>query len=235
MTDFGTLHLSTEAPAAAQAVAWGDIPEMRALTVASALMILFLLPELYKMAAPVAGCLIRARGNIEVEHNLSTARSRNFCARMLLFPFILAASRYSLYTPSFLPSASMPWAHLGQLAGVVLAYLVLRRICHALIAGLRPTRLGSDENRAVTRGFLNYFIFFSFISLPTVCLMHAFSAADSAVRMILWAELALSWVVSIIREAQILHLSCSGLGTFLYLCGLEFLPAAALVASGLVL
>jgi len=42
--------------------------------------------------------------------------------------------------------------------------------------------------------------------------------------------LSVLWAFATWRTGQILHAYCSGFSTFLYLCALELLPAAALVA-----
>lgn len=231
----GTMNLASELPAAETSAAWADQPVYAWLLIAAALLVLFLLPELFKLIPSVSGCLIRSRGNLEVEHSISTARSRNQCARILLVPFVLAVSRYGLYTPAFLADWGHPWLQLGQILAVCAAYLILRRILHALLLNIRSLRLDYEDRRAITRGILNFFVLLMLGLLPTVCLLYAFGAGDSAARAVLLTEIALAWGFSVTREAQFLHSKCSGLGTFLYLCGLEFIPAACLVFSGICL
>ena len=233
--DPGTLHLPTERPAAEISAAWVDQPVFCWLLIAATLLILFLLPELFKLIPSVTGCLIRSRGNLEVEHSISTARLRNKCARILLLPFVLAVSRYGLYSPEFLADWSRPWLNLAGILGAGAAYLIFRSILHALLLNVRRLHLDFEERRAISKGILNYFVLLMAGMLPTICLLYAFDAGDSSIRAVLWTELALAWSVSVIREAQFLRSKCSGLGTFLYLCGLEFIPAAALVFSGICL
>ena len=233
--NFGTLHLPTGRPAAELTAAWGDQPVFCWLLIGAGLIILFLLPELYKLFPSVTGCFIRSRGNIEVEHSISTARSRNLCARALVIPFLLASSRYGLFTPEFLAGWDRPWLNLAELTGIAAAFLAVRRIIHAMLLSIGKLRFGHDELYAVTRGILNFFILFMLLALPSICLLRAFSASDIAVRMLLWTEMALFWGVSTVREGQILSSGCSGLATFLYLCGLEFIPAAGLIIAGICL
>lgn len=233
--DLGTLHLPTERPAAIVAAGWADIPEHGWVLIGAAVIILFLLPEIYKLFPALAGCLARSRGNLEVEHSVSTARSRNTCARLLSVTFIVAADRYALYNASFLAPWSEPWLRLAELAAVLVAFNSVRLLMHALLIELRRNRPDHETRLALRRGIYNYFICFVLLMLISLCVLVAFRASDIAIRWCIWGELAMMWLVALVREGQILSSKCGGLSTFLYLCGLEIIPAAVLIASGLVL
>ena len=233
--DLGTLHLPTERPAAIEAAGWADIPVHTWMLLGCAAIILFLLLEIYKLFPALAGCLTRSRGNLEVEHSVSTARSRNTCARLLSVEFLVAADRYALYDASFIAPWSEPWLRLAELAAVLVAFNSLRLLMHALLLGLRRIRPHHETILALRRGIYNYFICLVLLMLISLCVLVAFRASDVAIRWCLWAELALFWLLALVREGQILRSFCSGLGTFLYLCGLEIIPASVLIASGLVL
>ena len=231
--DPGTLHLPVERPAVPVSVAWADAPEHAWILIGTALVVLVILPELYKLMPAMLGCLLRSRGNLEVEHSISTARSRNLCARILAIPFLVAADRYQVYDAAFLAGWDEPWARLGELAGVVASFLIIRRILHALLLG-RRLRLDTDSTRAVNRGILNFFICFSILMMLSIIILYVFKASDEAIRLVISAELAFFWLLSVVREGQILKQKCGGFTTFLYLCGLELLPAGALIASVLI-
>ena len=98
MIDFGTLHLPTSEPAALAAAEWTDWPVHGWMLVACAAIILFSLPEINKILPAMAGCLARSRGNLEIEHSLSTARSRNTIARLLGLVFIVDGDSLHLAT-----------------------------------------------------------------------------------------------------------------------------------------
>lgn len=233
--DFGTLHLPTERPAAIVAAGWGDVPAHTWMLLACAVIILFLLLEIYKLLPAMMGCLTRSRGNLEVEHSVSTARSRNTCARLLSATFIVAADRYALYNASFIAPWSEPWLRLAELAAVLVAFNSIRLLMHALLIELRRNRPDHETRLALRRGIYNYFICFVLLMLISLCVLVAFRASDIAIRWCIWGELAMMWLVALVREGQILSSKCGGLSTFLYLCGLEIIPAAVLIASGLVL
>ena len=232
--DFGTLHLPTERPATIAAAGWMDIPEHAWMLIGAAAIILILLPEIYKLLPAMTGCLVRSRGNIEVEHSVSTARLRNTCARYLSIMFMLAADRYCLYNAGFLAPWSEPWLRLGEIAAVLVAYNSLRLIMHALVLGLRRVKFNHEIVLTLRRGIYNYFICFVLLMLFSLCILYVFGASDATVRWCIWLELTLLWLLAVVRETQILRANCGGLTTFLYLCGLELIPVAALIVSALV-
>ena len=181
------------------------------------------------------GCMVRGRGNIEVEHSVSTARLRNTCARYLSVMLMVAADRYSLYNASFVAPWNQPWLRLVQLAAVLVAFNSMRLVMHAVLLGLRRAKFNHEIVLALRRGIYNYLICFVLLMLISLCVLCVFRASDTTIRWCIWLELTLLWLLAMVREAQILRANCGGLTTFLYLCGLEFLPAAVLIASGLVL
>lgn len=233
VVNFGTLHLPVSQPAAPISAAWADAPEHAWILIGTALLILAILPELFKLMPAMFGCLLRSRGNLEVEHSISTARSRNLCARILAVPFLVAIDRYCVYDADFLAGWSEPWLRLGELVAVLIAFLIFRRIMHTLLLG-RRLRLDNDSSRAITRGILNYFICFAIFMMLSISILYMFKASDEAIRLVISGELAIFWILSWVREGQILQQKSGGFTTFLYLCGLELLPAGALIASALI-
>ena len=233
MIDFGTLHLPTADPAAMTAAEWTDWPAHGWMLVASAFILLLFLPETGKLLPALTGCLARSRGNLEIEHSVSNARSRNHIARAFWLVFLVMADRYRLYSPSFIAPWSEVWLRIGELAGVSAVYLLLRYILHAVLLQIGHRRLHFETRSAIRRGLYNYFICFVLLALVSICILCIFNASDGVCRNVIWAELALLWLVALVREGQILQSNFSGLTTILYLCGLEILPAGALVVSGL--
>lgn len=199
-----------------------------------ALILLFILPEIYKLLPAMGGCLTRSRGNLEIEHSVSTARTRNNVARTLALFFVVIADRYRIYSPDFLADWSDPWIRLAELAGALAAFLLLRRILHSVLLNLGQHRLNSEAQNAVRHGLYNYFICFMLTALPSLCLLCIFNADDRIIRIAIWSELVIYLFVAFLREGQILRSNYGGFLTFLYLCGLEIIPLGALVACGLV-
>jgi len=73
------------------------------------------------------------------------------------------------------------------------------------------------------------------LMLATIGLLGVCGAPDSVLRPVLYCEMLLSYLLSLLRTGQILAGSFSVLTTILYLCALEFLPTAAMVACAVFL
>ena len=69
--------------------------------------------------------------------------------------------------------------------------------------------------------------------LFTVGILSLFSCNDLTVKRFIYIETIAVYAVFLLRKAQILSMSCNPLRTFLYLCGLEFLPTSLLVLSAI--
>ena len=183
-----------------------------------------LLPELLY-------CFSRPRASVSLEYNTSVVRMRNTAALISILPFCLLADRFGLFRPELWSAVPEEWSAPATV-GVFLAYLLLRTVCSALI---RPPRLSGTAADAVRRSPWNYFILLTLLMLLTVGLLYIFRPSDTVVRITLYAETALFFLLSLLRSGQILASVFSGLTTILYLCGLELLPAAVLAACAVFL
>ncbi len=231
---FGTLRLqAAEAPAGPPA--WSDIPLNGILTVAAAVLLLLFLSEIIRLMPLLLECVTRVRPNLSLEHSLHQARSRNTIAILALLPFCLMADRYTLYSPRFLEALNPGW-RVPALIGVLVAWLLLRKLVELLVFAARPPRLDAEERSALHRNLFNCFVVLVALQFCSLCIARFLcSAPDSVIRLILLVETAVMFGVSLGRSGQILRAKVGGFSTFLYLCALEWIPAAALVASAVVL
>ena len=176
-------------------------------------------------------CVSRSRGSIRLEHSVSTARSRDIAALILVLPFCLVVDRFGMYPADFVLSASAIW-RLPVTLGIVAGYLVLRDIALALSG----RRLGRGDLRSAAHNtLLNYFIALCTVMLPSVGIILLTGTPEGTASTILLVETGAFYLFSTLRTIQILGSGHSVLSTFLYLCALEFLPAGALVAAALVI
>ena len=169
--------------------------------------------------------VFRARGSVALENNVRVARERNQLALILIIPAILFMYRYRLYNANFLSGLTDNW-RLAAVAGVFLAYLVLR----SLLAVFLRSRRRVDHFRMAHRAGYTFFILLMLPAIVGVTILYFVRANDFVIRTFLYILTALVYFVFLIRKAQILSLSCTGLTTFLYLCALEILPAALWIA-----
>ena len=216
---------------AAQAMLWDDFLLNRVLVVAAVLIGIAGLRDLLRLLPELLYCFSRPRASVSLEYNTSVVRMRNTAALISILPFCLLADRFGLFGPELWSAVPEEWSAPATV-GVFLAYLLLRTVCSALI---RPPRLSGTAADAVRRSPWNYFILLTLLMLLTVGLLYIFRPSDTVVRITLYAETALFFLLSLLRSGQILASGFSGLTTILYLCGLELLPAAALAACAVFL
>lgn len=216
---------------AAQSMLWNDFLLNRVLVVAAVLIGIAGLRDLLRLLPELLYCFSRPRASVSLEYNTSVVRMRNTAALISILPFCLLADRFGLFRPELWSAVPEEWSAPATV-GVFLAYLLLRTVCSALI---RPPRLSGTAADAVRRSPWNYFILLTLLMLLTVGLLYIFRPSDTVVRITLYAETALFFLLSLLRSGQILASGFSGLTTILYLCGLELLPAAALAACAVFL
>ena len=216
---------------AAQAMLWNDFLLNRVLVVAAVLIGIAGLRDLLRLLPELLYCFSRPRASVSLEYNTSVVRMRNTAALISILPFCLLADRFGLFRPELWSAVPEEWSAPATV-GVFLAYLLLRTVCSALI---RPPRLSGTAADAVRRSPWNYFILLTLLMLLTAGLLYIFRPSDTVVRITLYAETALFFLLSLLRSGQILASGFSGLTTILYLCGLELLPAAALAACAVFL
>lgn len=216
---------------AAQAMLWDDFLLNRVLVVAAVLIGIAGLRDLLRLLPELLYCFSRPRASVSLEYNTSVVRMRNTAALISILPFCLLADRFGLFRPELWSAVPEEWSAPATV-GVFLAYLLLRTVCSALI---RPPRLSGTAADAVRRSPWNYFILLTLLMLLSVGLLYIFRPSDTVVRITLYAETALFFLLSLLRSGQILASGFSGLTTILYLCGLELLPAAALAACAVFL
>lgn len=191
---------------------------------------LFVLPTFFHLAPYLSDAVFRARGSEALEFSVRVTRERNTVAYILLIPAVLIMSRYRLYDPDFFRHFQGDWRLLACFT-VLLTYLLVRLV---LYWTLRPRRR-MDNYRLAHKLIYTFFILFMLLALPAIGILTIIDANDMVIRTVLYILLAFTYLVFLVRKAQILSLSCDGLQTFLYLCALEILPTGALVVSAVVL
>ena len=135
----------------------------------------------------------------------------------MLLPMWLIAERFSIISERM-------WLSLA----IMLGYLVAKR----LIAELMPLRRITSETRlAVRRALYTYGIVLAFVMLLTVGLWMLVRWNEDAMIWVFAAEAGAILLLSMVREGEILSSTYHPLVSFLYLCALEIVPAAGLVAA----
>jgi len=210
-------------------IAPGCIPADRitsGLVILAVIVTALILSTFFRLAPTLFGSVTRKKLTMDLEHNISMARQRNNCALAALLPFILICNRYRLFDPSFMDCFSQEWS-IAVTAGVFLLFLLLRYILSCLFRP-RAGREISDASAHVSR---NYFIMLCVLMTVSLGVLFVFKATDSVCKNIFLCECALFYALSAFRRGHILSQNCSGFSTFLYLCALEIVPLAILIAA----
>lgn len=223
-----TLHMSdSPLTGAGMQVEWGSLLSDRIMVVAAILLMLLNLPDLIRIGGSVIECIRIARANSTLEHSYNQASIRNRTAWAQLLPLALLADRFDLIHPAFYDRIPMIW-HAPMTLGLILAYLIVRLIMRTFVM---PRRVSSEASDTAHRILFTMSIALSAVALCTTGIMLVFGASDTAIRSTLIWETALFYGLSLIRTGQILGSNCHGFSTFLYLCALEMVPAACLIAA----
>lgn len=227
----GSLELPTTASPfdAEPALDWLAFPGNRILMVAAILLFFAALSDYLLMLPHILRCLTRPREHVHIQHNMSLVYTRNYVALTLALPFCLMSDRYLLYTPSFAGFVPAGWS-VAVPAVAILAYLLLRRLLFALV---RPPRFSSELEQAYHFALYNLFIALVSLMLLTLAALLPFGLPDMTMHSVLLAEIGFAFALTLLHTAQILSLHCSALGTILYLCALELIPAGLLLYSAL--
>lgn len=216
---------------AAGALMWDDLWINRLLVVVAVLICIAGIRELFRLLPSLFFAFSRPRASVSMEYNTSLVRIRNAAALVSVLPFSLLADRFGLFRPAFWSGIPPQWSAAATI-GVVLSYLVLRTICSAAI---RLPRMDPLAEAAVHRGPWSWFILLTLTMLSTAGLLSVAGATDNVMRIVLYAEIGLFYMLSLLRSGQIFAGAFSGLTTILYLCGLELLPTAILAACAIFL
>lgn len=210
---------------------WNDLLPNKIAIVLSVVLVLVYLKDIIRLIPPLLYALDRKRGGESLEYNVSAARMRNTVALIYTLPFCLIADYCGAYRPGFWSMVPPEWSSAATL-GVMLAYFLLRRLCYAAI---RPGKMSAESLATLKHSLYNYFIALVSVAVPTIGILPLFSVREDIIRTVFLALTGLAFAFATVRAWQILKSRRSPLPTILYLCGLEILPAAAVVASAVLL
>lgn len=223
----GTLEMSgVPLDGLARTPVWADLTVNRVLCVIAVVLLVIDLLDYFRLVPHLIYSYDRSRGAEALEHSLGMARSRNTAALIFALPFCLLVDRYALMRPAFWSGIPAAWSA-AAVIGMLAAFLLVRTLCYAFF---RPRRLSGESFAALRHNLYNYFLLLVPLMLTTVGLLSVLQVPEAVLRSVLYAEIAAVWGFGLVRSGQILSAHGTGLSTFLYLCGLELLPAALLAA-----
>ena len=223
----GTLQMATGPQGSEISYAWGEYPLNIALVVASVFFFLFILDSFLHCNPTVLSCLTRWRNNYRLESSVPLVRSRNWTFASCILPFCLIAARFNFFDIDFITEQPAEYRTAFYIA-VFLAFMLLRFVIYKVI---RPMHGSMETYRIAHRSAMNFFIPYTILLLVTIGVLRIFHMDPDTVRTVLLCESGAVYFLYLITKLEILASSYGVLTTFLYLCGLELLPAAALTGA----
>lgn len=221
----GSMEMPTApVPHEAATLMWGDCLVNRIAVLVTLVLFIIELADLIRIFPYLLRCVSRWKGNLELEHSVSLAHTRNTVALVTAMVLCIVADRWILTEPSFKTALPMEW-QLAYTAGLISAYVILRRLFY--LASRFRSRI-SEYFSCLRNSIYNYQILLSTLMLVTVLPMVAFHVPGNVVRTVLLIETALFTALHLLRSEQILASRCSIIATILYLCALEILPLGIL-------
>ena len=222
----GTLDMSTSPlEAAAGTPLWGDCIVNHVAVVVTLVLIIIELTDIIRLYPSLLRCLQRWKGNLELEHSVSLARTRNTVALVAAMAFCLIADRWELVAPSFKMSLPQVW-QLPVTAGLLAGAALLRRL---LFFATKYRSKTSEFASAFRHIVFNYLILMVSVLLVAVLVLVPLKVPQTTVSSIMYAIVGMFILLHLVRTGQFLSSRCGTLATILYLCALEILPLGILI------
>lgn len=174
----------------------------------------------------IFGCLLKWKEVVHVEDSMQIRRSRNSIALLLVIPFCMLAAKYD-FIPQLASSGYSPAGNIPATFVVLSGYIVIRTLCNLLGRTIPCKRSAFD---VASSSSMTFFSSYTVLALAIAGIMSAADASSETIRIVLMYAMAAVYIVFLIRKFQIFKNSCSLLFTILYLCTLEILPTATLIA-----
>ena len=223
-----TLEMSlTPLSGVSAGLSWGDVLSNRIAIIAVLILLVLEIQDIIRVFPALLRCVPLWKGNLELEHRVSQARTRNTVSLVMGLLFCIVADRYSLCNPSFRAVAGPGW-QLAVTAGLFGGTALLRRLFYLV----SPFRSKTSEFACTVRHTLyNYFILFVALALLVCVALGAVRASEGTVRITLYVAAGLVYFLHLLRTGQILRSRYGLFATFLYLCALEILPIGILILT----
>lgn len=226
-----TLPTGTENAPGADAI-WSDSVINKVLTIAFIVLVMLYLTRILKLLPYLVGGMTRWRTAASIEESVSLTRDRNEAGMVSMLGIVLLLSRFGAWTPSLGSGQFQGEATLVTL-GIAMAYVFLRHVLFAMAPS--SERHGRNDFLGMGhRAFYNWTTIAA-LTLGTTAGVLSLAGIDvTAIKIAFLIELAVLWVDYLLVEIQFFSNGRGLFKAFLYLCGLEILPMAALLATELI-
>ena len=224
----GVLELATEPAALPPAIepAWNSNPLNIAAVLIFTFWMMLNIRAIIHITPALADCLVRWKGSVNLDKSIQLSRERNTAARILFLCGGLLVSRYGLLRSGVIDGLPAIW-QTPAIFGVLTAYALLRRIIYLFMS--RHVRKREIFMAGHTASY-NFGIWIAIAMLLAAGAGSALSIPEADMKNILTGICVFFYIFYLIRKMQIFNSCYHKFMSFLYLCGLELLPTAALTA-----
>ena len=192
----------------------------------SLLLVLAKLRTFVNLTPSLVACVMRWKESV----NMELARERDSIYFILILPDVLIASRYNIFGLDFLDSLS-PELSLAITAGI---FLLIALIRFAIQLPMGRGRCGERLYKAYLHSFRNFAIVASVLIMAVAGICSTIGVEDGTIAGTARITIAVCYLIYLIRKAQIFASANGAFSSFLYLCALELLPTAAVLAAAIV-
>ena len=229
----GTLEMpdSITANYAESVQTWSSFPVNMVLVIIATLL-MFLTIRIFLNIAPLLfDSLSRWKACVNIDASVQLKGDRNTLATIITLPIALVADRYGFFSADILDRIREAWSSPVTL-GIIIIWLLVKYLAF-YFCYMRAPR--PETFHTAHTSFFNYWILAGLLLVLTAGVIGFTDIPDGTGRTILLYELAVMYLIAILRKSQILLSYCGPLTTFLYLCALEFIPTGALIAGCILL
>ena len=200
------------------------------LALISLLIVITLLRRMVSIFPSLMACMVRSKESSNLETSIKLSNDRDRLAFAMIIPFILVATRFRLYSPTFMDGMD-EGIRICVTAGVFITYILLRAALNHL---MRPHRMKSGVYSTAGKAAYTFFIRLTLALLATGGIMSFVDAGFPSIHnAMIWLSGGI-YLLFMIRKCQIFLTSCSIFTAFLYLCALEIFPTGILVVSAII-
>lgn len=205
---------------------WSGNPLNIAAVLAFTLWMMLNIRAIIHIMPSLANCLVRWKGSVNLDKSIQLSRERNTAARIMFLCGGLLASRFGLLRSGLIDGLPELW-QTPAIFGVLLAYALLRRLNYLIIA--RRVKKKDIFASGHTASY-NFGIWIAICMLLMAGTGSILKIPDSNMRGVMTGICIFFYVLYLVRKMQIFNSCYHKFMSFLYLCGLELIPTAALIA-----
>lgn len=191
--------------------------------------VMAIIPPLVQVMPSLIGCVLRVHECENLTHSVSQSRSRNYVAWALLPLVVMMTARYKVYPPL---SEANEYVSILLALAVWMAYILVRFILSKVF---RSSKMPSSAWSCATSIPITFFVLVTLLWISTVGVMVFFGAQQEQIAQVLRCEMAVSYLLCLIRQLQIFTQYRGFLMGFSYLCALEIFPTGILIVSAIFL